>query len=137
MSGGRARRLLRAAAYGAWSPDGRSIAFRRLRTAVASSVFPYDAGVWVARADGLRAHRVWRGDGCCYMAPVDWSAARPAWAPDGSRLVMSQAPIGLRSRVVVVDVVGGRAISVGTGYLPTWSGDDTLIVQDYEAAASR
>jgi TolB protein len=132
-SGGRARRLMTNAAYGVWSPDGRSIAYRRLQAAVAQGVYPYDAGLWIADARGRRARRIWRGAGCCHMAHVDWSASRPAWAPDGSRLVLAKAPADHWDDVIVLGVAGGRAIAVGQGVLPTWLDDETLIVQDYEA----
>ena len=57
---------------GAWSPDGGWIAFQSDRES--SDGLPR---VWVARADGSNAHRLTNRVG-----------ERPAWSPDGTRVVL-------------------------------------------------
>jgi Tol biopolymer transport system component len=51
----------------AWSPDGRRI------------VLVHDDAIWVMRADGSRAHRVFAG-----------SADTPSWSPDGRHIVFDE-----------------------------------------------
>jgi Tol biopolymer transport system component len=51
----------------AWSPDGRRIAL------------VHDDAIWVMRADGSHAHRVFGG-----------SSETPSWSPDGRRIVFTE-----------------------------------------------
>ena len=73
--GGEARQLTQgddASRAPAWSPDGRQVAFSRLRGGVADYNL---SDIWVAGADGGSAHRISETVG---------RATSPTWSPDGS-----------------------------------------------------
>lgn len=70
--GSRPRLLIRNAAHGAWSPNGRQIAY------VGS-----DNALWVARADGSARRRIARNH-------RDLHEYRPSWSPDGRRIVFAR-----------------------------------------------
>ena len=99
--------------YPQWSPDGRRIAFRRLRQ--------HDFELWIVEADGKQARR---------LAPVPitylWSTL--AWSPDGRRLAFADDDDHLQ----VVDVESGTLSTVApemnAAYAqPAWSPDATQL----------
>ena len=121
---------------GAWSPDGRSIAFRRLdspdlNTMEATSGPNYE--IWVMNADGSHQHLV--------AAIPGANASSPEWSPDGSKIAF----IGARKwsdTVYVVDVATGDITEIVGGlpagqgnWLPgraTWMPDgDAVLVTTY------
>jgi len=56
-------------------------------------------------------------------------AARPAWAPDGTRIVFEGLPVGAREReLYLVDVSGAnpRRLTSGGGRHPAWSANDRI-----------
>ena len=67
-----------------WSPDGREIAFTRVRVGIHS---PDDdiADIWIADADGSRLRPVVEGDSYKWL---------PHWSPDGVYLVYTDEPAG-------------------------------------------
>ena len=128
-AGGASTRLLRDAAYGAYSPDGSLIAFHPTGPWVAPSVWPTDTGLSLAGADG-KDIRLLESNGHI-MAPVTWEETRPMWSPDGVRLVYE----GMGS-IRVLEPATGLAIDVmrSRERWPSWFDDGTLIVENYGGA---
>lgn len=92
--------VLRGASGGAYSPDGRSLAY-------------VDAErVKVADADG-RNSRV-----------LSESGGTPRWSPDGTRIVYLDGD----GSIYVVDVATGDTALVARGDWPEWVDNDTLII---------
>ena len=100
----------------AFSPDGRSIAFRSERDG---------GGIFVMKSDGTGVHRV-----------AD-SGYNPAWSPDGRQIVYAEESItrpedrsGRISRLWAVDVATGakRLVSKDDGVQPQWSPNGQYIV---------
>lgn len=130
-----------------WSPDGKSIAFAaatRLsdadeHAAVEIHRLGYKADgagllrdrrqhLFVAASSGGKARQLTRGD---------WSAGRPAWSPDGSRLVFAAArhadrDIRPSSSLWIVGAKGGRLMRLtpagGGGAAAVWTRDGRSIV---------
>jgi Tol biopolymer transport system component len=136
VRGGRARRLVPDAAFGSWSPDGSTIAFRRFGRAVRpGSIWPYAFGqVNLADADGRRIRRLVSRRSGWMMAPLDWSGVRPVWSPDGTRLTYTSFPMYGRhgNPVRVVEVDSGNVIQVGCGEMPVWWDARTLMIDRLE-----
>jgi Protein kinase domain/WD40-like Beta Propeller Repeat len=78
----------------AWSPDGRRIAFA------------HDNDIWVADADGRRAHDVARVS----LATEVFFA--PTWSPDGTRIAFTGGVPGRFQKMYVVNADGGRFRSI-------------------------
>jgi Tol biopolymer transport system component len=134
VAGGASHRLTETApaeeSGGDWSPDGRSIAFKRLNGG--------NWEIWVMNANGSGQRRL--------AAVPDADAAAPDWSPDGSKVAflgyVGGVNGGFKSHgsVYVVDVATGditrvwRGVATGaTGSLidarPTWlPGGDALLV---------
>jgi Tol biopolymer transport system component len=97
--GGEARRLLEGATEGDWSPDGRRVAFLRLRSEEGQTV----TGVGVAAADGSEPREV---------AKVPGGMRAPRYAPDGRTLAVVPAPgallAGAQQGPVLVGMEDGR-----------------------------
>jgi len=79
------------------SPDGRSVLFVRK---VVGKKNAYEAGVWVADADGRRAPRA------LSAGPKD---AMPRWSPDGTRVAFVRMDAKLPPRIMVAAAKGGTA----------------------------
>ena len=100
VEGGEPMLVLRGASGGAYSPDGRSLAY-------------VDAErVKVADADG-RNSRV-----------LSESGGAPRWSPDGTRIVYLDGD----GSIYVVDVATGDTALVARGDWPEWVDNDTLII---------
>jgi hypothetical protein len=82
--GGPSHRLVDAAQSAAWSPDGRRLAYSGVRdkrgTRCGSDECAYAGELYVAAADGSGPVRLTRGEG---------DETRPAWSPDGSRILFT------------------------------------------------
>jgi Tol biopolymer transport system component len=130
-TGGQAIELVRHAAYGAYSPDGTTIAFHPVRHAVVpGTTWPFDFGVALVDADGSGRRRLLRSTGWT-MAPIDWDWTRPAWSPDGARIAFQFLSMQSEGDIRVVDTTTGRFVVVGRGALPTWVDDHTLLVERF------
>ena len=112
---------------GDWSPDGRRIAFVRLKTKEAR----LSAEVWFVGVGG---------EGAAQLAQLEsGSLKEPRWSPDGHTIAAVQGPIqaGSPSSIFVVDVDSGKSRTIGAtsgGFAIlsiawTGSGDDLLYSQ--------
>ena len=104
--------------FGAWSPDGRAVAYvsnRRHRAFF--DVYVRDLGADEARL-------VWQQDG---------SNGVVAWSPDGRYLLVSQAATSLYNELFLLDITTGEATQLtrGTGDAayasPQWSADGSRV----------
>lgn len=122
--GGRARMLpLKGAAFGTFSPDGTSIAYRR--TNFNGDITHMTSGaVWLADADGSDPH----GRRAGWMSQIDPMALWPVWSPDGTRIVYERLYC---QGVLVFNVLTRRVTKIGDGVDPSWADRDTLIVNDF------
>jgi Tol biopolymer transport system component len=129
VRGGSPRRLKRDAAFGTWSPDGSTIAFRGFGRAVEPYlIWPYRTnGLFLMDRSGRQTRTVMRASGSM-MAPIDWSQTRAAWAPDGSRLVFALYP-GPDASVRVVELRSGHVTHIGCGTEPSWWDARTLLIE--------
>ncbi|MCG6922114.1 MAG: serine/threonine-protein kinase [Acidobacteria bacterium] len=131
--GGEARRLVENATEGDWSPDGKRIAFLRLRSENGKTV----SSVGVALADGSDAREV---------ASVPAGLRAPRWSPDGRTLAMVTSSgsllAGAQQPVVLVDVESGetRAIPAPdarrTLSAPAWTAGGELVYLQAESVAA-
>jgi Tol biopolymer transport system component len=137
VRGGQPRRFLRNAAFGSWSPDGTTVAYRRFRAAVAAGVWQFRyRGVYLADRNGARV-RALRAAGGSMMAPVDWSSTRLRWSPGGNRLAFSETPDGWYGSVQVMDISSRRIVHVGCGTWPAWWDGGTLFVERHGPCEER
>jgi len=127
--GGEMTRLIRNAAYGAYSPDGSEIAVHRaaaIANAYCGMCFWTNSHLLI-----VAGHQADLGPSLGGMlAPpfaIDWHVR---WSPDGSKIVFSSPgnPGPLRLR----DVVEGTTVTLHRGRYPSWFDDDTLIIQEYQ-----
>lgn len=114
---------------GAWSPDGRSIAYTR-GASVLDGILVFE--VWVMNADGSGAHRL--------AALPGASAEAPAWSPDGSKVAFIGTTSGIYRNggvLYVIDIATGDITEVLNGTAtarrhenrPNWMPDgNTLLV---------
>ena len=108
-----------------WSPDGKRIAYSRLRNATGTQ-----CDLYVMNTDGTHVRRL-RHDG--------WCSDDPAWSPDGRRLAFVRRHPGANGKTSIWTMnVGGTDLrQVTHGYLdlnPAWSPDGTTIAFVNEGA---
>lgn len=130
VSGGEPTMLLRDAAFGAFSPDGSSIAFHRTGTAAWPDIaYRIDPSVWIANADGSGRRRL-AGDTYLMVTTVDMDWTIPRWAPDGTRIAYQDSLDANPGPIIVAWVrgPGRRTQQLGVGTWPTWVDDTTLVV---------
>lgn len=122
--GGRPRMLpLSGAAFGTFSPDGTSIAYRK--TSFDGDITQMTSGaVWLADSDGTDPH----GRRLSWMSQADPMALWPVWSPDGTRIVYERLYC---QGVLVFDLRTRRVTTIGDGVDPSWADRDTLIVNDF------
>ena len=121
----------RRAAFGTYSPDGESIAFRQASLGDGSDGWEMtSADVWIADSDGSDAHRLIVGGSS--MSQVDPNALWPMWSPDGTRIAYESLNGG---GVYVHDLGTGRTSDITEGTKPSWLDNTTLIVETLEPGA--
>lgn len=102
---------------GAWSPDGRTLAFEGRRHTYSDDTSR--DGLYVMNVDRSRRRRLVAGN-------ID----DPAWAPDGRRIAFAMGPPGNQA----IHVWQARDVRRLTGFVgatrPTWSRDGTKIAYE-------
>jgi Tol biopolymer transport system component len=98
---------------GAFSPDGRRIAFASARNG-------YALEIWVAASDGSDVRQLTNG-------PGPYLQGAPQWSPDGRRIAFHSVADDGHWHVWTLEVDGGSPTQVtkgpGTEFAPTWSSD--------------
>ncbi len=111
-------------AFGAYSPDGTTIAYRRSGYDGLDVTQMTSGALWLADADGTDSRRIGHTSG--WMSQVDLEALWPAWSPDGTRVAFQPM---FTSPVRVLDVRAERRTTSGARACdPSWYDDHTLIV---------
>lgn len=134
VDGGPSSLLVPDAAFGAFSPDGNSLAYRH--AAVISSLGI--GGISFADADGSHPRKGpgSRGVCDCYLLQIGDGSGSVSWSPDGSKVAYLDPPYvnSPDRRVRVLDLATNEITVVGPGAAVSWFDDDTLIVQGYRSA---
>ncbi len=101
------RLLADTALWPAFSPDGRQIAYYRMR----------ESGIYVAESDGTGAHRVIPySDTCCVQ-----------WSPDSKRLTYFRGNLKLGGGIFTAEADGSNITEIVQGFNPSWSPDGSRI----------
>ncbi len=102
-----ARQLFDTAIWPAFSPDGKQIAYYRMR----------DSGIYVAGSDGSDPRRVIPySDTCCVQ-----------WSPDGKRLVYFRGNLRLGGLIFTAEADGSNMTELFQGFNPAWSPDGSRL----------
>ena len=131
-AGGSPIRLIRHGAYGAYSPDGSTIAYHRTSpqpNAYCGACWWVESGLVFAAADG--SDELGQSRGGTVAPPEVFENTLARWSPDGS-MVLHTLPTnsGTPAAMVLRDRRSGEAVRLGSGVQPTWFDDHTLIVTD-------
>jgi len=98
-----ARQLIEIANWPALAPDGKQIAYHRIK----------DEGIYVANIDGGNPRRIVGGETCCVQ-----------WAPDSKRVTFLQGKLKAGDTKIMLANADGTGIAeITTGFNPTWSPD--------------
>jgi TolB protein len=127
----------------AWSPNGKQIAFGKGSKAVKNGVLE-STEIYVANANGTGLRQVTH---MTADAPYSMDVNKPAWSPDGKRLVFEVQNLGTadppnRRAIFIVNVDGSglRQLtdwSLNGGDHPDWSPDGKRILFRAVSAAER
>jgi len=93
----------------AWSPDGKTIAFARLKLGPNRQA----SGIYLVQADGSSLHRLTRD--------ID---SYPSWSPDGRQIVFQRLTGFHVSEITLMDADGSNQVSLTQGgwtdATPSW-----------------
>ena len=129
VAGGQSTPLVRRAAFGSISPDGRTLAYRR-----ATTIPGIGMGVQLKALGGTTPPPNGGSDQVMgSLLQIDPSSS-PAWSPSGRFVAHTDPVINSPRRIAVLDLVTGRVSRVGRGTEVAWLDDDTLIVRAYEGS---
>lgn len=128
VNGGTPTRLLEHGAYGAYSPDGSTIAYHRTGGGGwCGKCWWVGTGLSLTDVDSLSE----RPDpvGSMSAPPQAFLSTGARWSP-GGLMVMHTGPSGVggRAEIVVRDLRSGKVVRLGTGSWPTWFDDRTVVV---------
>ena len=132
-SGGPAVLLRRRAAFGTYSPDGTSIAYRRTSFDGHSVMMMTESALRIVDVDGRNQRRLTEIGDSMNRVPEnllpqgDSLALWPMWSPDGTRIAYERL---YGQGVYVHNVRTGRTWSLSDGTRPSWLDNTTLIVAD-------
>ncbi len=128
--GGQPRRLAERATGGAWSPDGKRLAFLRTNTEDDRS-----GELWLANADGSEPHVFYTHR----AGALRWVT----WSPDGSQLMVGSVPLANAATYFYVVPANGdsiRQVTSAAGLAltsnPVWLTNDRIAYSIVEALAT-
>jgi TolB protein len=103
-----ARMIIENSNWPALSPDGKLIAYHRIK----------DEGIYIANIDGSGARVVVKNETCCVQ-----------WSPDGKRLMYVRGKLSIGdTKITIVNVDGTNISEIATGFNPAWAPDGNRIV---------
>jgi Tol biopolymer transport system component len=107
--------------YPAWSPEGDRLLFVRTSHRP-SDIDKFVSELYLVNPDGTGLKSVLR---------TDWSTLRPAWSPDGKRIVLAGTAHERNYNLYVINIDGTTLTKVTDGpvnkEMPAWSPDGSLI----------
>jgi Tol biopolymer transport system component len=132
-AGGRPTVLISNAAFGTYSPDGSTIAFRRNHPRPVFSSCPdcwlVGLGISFANSDGSEPQAA--SDTDDVFGPIASAPGGARWSPDGSRIVY-RSDWNSIGELLVLDVATGMNERIGSGVAAEWVDNDTLLVDGFE-----
>ena len=129
VAGGPSSDLIRGA-FGAYSPDGTTIAYRRTSYHGSDTTEMTSGSLWLAQADGSHAHEIGLRAG--WMSQIDPEALWPIWSPNGTKIAYQPT---FFAAIRVIDIGLDRGSKVAAGVDPSWLDDHTLIITDFHRVA--
>lgn len=100
------------AQYPAWSPDGRRVAFTRVRP-------PNEFDIWIVNADGTGLRRLTGAAGADNY---------PAWSPDGKQIVYSPEDRSMKNGLWIMNADGSRRRPFAAGGEPQWEPGSWIVL---------
>ncbi len=102
-SGGEARLIVETAIMPALSPDGRQIAYYRMK----------DSGIYIANSNGTSPRKIIPySDTCCVQ-----------WSPDGKNIVYFRGNLKIGGSIFIAGSDGSNITEIAQGFNPAWSPD--------------
>jgi serine/threonine-protein kinase len=101
-----AKPIFEFAMWPSFSPDGKQIAFYRLK----------ETGIYVANTDGGGARRIVNAEACCAQ-----------WSPDSKRLVYFLGKLKVGGTIHIINADGTGDSEIVAGFNPDWAPDGNRI----------